>query len=147
LVALPLLVHAADPKVNFTGDWTLDGARSDFGAMPKPDKVVQKVAHKEPLLEVESTQVDGGSERKLALSYRTDGTATKGKIGENDLTSTAAWEGSTLAIESKLQIPGGRTLTFKERWTLSEDGKLLTILRTVSTDLGDLQFKLALVRQ
>jgi hypothetical protein len=144
LAVMLSIAAAADTKPDFSGEWKLDPAKSDFGPMPMPDKVVQKNTHKDPVLEVESTQVDGASERKLSMSYRTDGTPTKGKIGENEVTSTASWDGSVLAIESKLIIPT-RTLTFKERWTMAEDRKSMTIVRVVSTDLGDLTFKMTMV--
>lgn len=145
-LATPLLLQAAGAKPDFSGDWKMDPSKSDFGPMPTPDKVVQKIAQKGPSLEVSSVQVDSGTERKIDMSYRTDGTPTKGKIGENEVTNTASWDGNVLAIESKLQMPA-RTLTFKERWTMAEDGKSFTISRTVSTDLGDIQFKVTLVRQ
>src|SRR5579883_1647286 len=140
--ALPLLLPAADGKPDFSGEWKMVASKSDFGPMPVPERVVEKIVHKDPSLELSSVQVDAGTERKVDMSYRTDGTPTKGKIGENEVTSTAAWEGAVLAIESKLQTPA-RTLTFKERWTMGEDGKSMTVLRTVSTDLGDIQFKIA----
>jgi hypothetical protein len=144
LAAALSIAAAADTKPDFSGEWKLEPSKSDFGAMPTPDQVVQKIAHKDPALEFESTQVDGGSERKLAMTYRTDGTPTKGKVGENEVVSTASWDGNVLAIESKLQIPN-RTLTFKERWTMAEDRKSFTIVRVVSTDLGDLTFKMLMV--
>jgi hypothetical protein len=144
LAAALSIAAAADSKPDFSGEWKLEPSKSDFGPMPAPDKVVQKIVHKDPALELESTQVDGGSERKLAMTYRTDGTPTKGKIGENEVVSTASWDGSVLAIESKLQIPN-RTLTFKERWTMAEDRKSFTIVRVVSTDIGDLTFKMSMV--
>jgi hypothetical protein len=145
-LALPLLLQAAGGKPDFSGEWKMDASKSDFGPMPTPEKVSEKIIHKDPSLEVSSVQVDSGTERKVDLSYRTDGTPTKSKVGENDVTSTANWDGSTLAIESKMQTPGA-TLTFRERWTMAEDGKSLTIDRTVSTNLGDIKFKIALVRQ
>ncbi len=145
-LSLPLLLAAADGKPNFTGDWKMDPAKSDFGPMPTPEKVIEKIVHNDPSLDVSSVQVDPTGERKVDLTYRTDGTPTKGKIGENEVTNTATWDGNVLSIESKLQTPA-RTLTFREKWTMAEDGKSFTIARTVSTDLGDIQFKIALVKQ
>ncbi len=144
--ALPLLLSAADGKPDFSGDWKLDVSRSEFGPMPVPDKVVQKIVHKDSTLTIDSTEVNNGAERKLSLAYRTDGTPTKSKVGDNEMTSTATWEGATLAIESKLTIPG-RTLVFKERWTMSDEKNSFTVLRTVSMGLGDTQFKSVMVRQ
>src|SRR5690242_7996037 len=92
LAGLPILLAAADSKPDFSGDWKMDPARSDFGPMPMPEKVQEKIVHKEPALEVNSLQVDGSGERKLDLNYRTDGTPTKSKIGENEVTSTAVWD-------------------------------------------------------
>ena len=145
-LALPLLLQAAEGKPDFSGDWKMDASKSDFGPMPAPDKVTEKIVHKDPSLEVNSVQSDSGGERKVDLTYRTDGTPTKGKIGENDVTSTAKWDGNVLAIESSLQTPG-MAVTFHDRWTMAEDGKSFTIDRTVTTALGDVKFKITLVRQ
>jgi hypothetical protein len=144
-LALAASAAPAD-KPDFSGQWKMDPAKSDFGPMPVPSKVAETIVHKEPALDVASVQVDGGTERKLEMSYRTDGTPTKGKIGENEVTNRAQWEGNVLTIESKLETPA-RTLTFKERWTMAEDGKSFTLARTVSTDLGDIKFVIAMVRQ
>ena len=47
---------AQDAVPNFTGKWSIDIAKSDFGPMPPPESVVHVIDHKEPNIKVVTTQ-------------------------------------------------------------------------------------------
>ncbi len=49
-----LQLTAAD-KPNFSGSWTLNADKSDFGPMPKPQRIDYVMVHKDPELNVKST--------------------------------------------------------------------------------------------
>ena len=54
LLAVSALAQVGTP--NFSGNWTLDLAKSDFGPAPPPDSVVMTIDHKEPTLKSTTTQ-------------------------------------------------------------------------------------------
>jgi hypothetical protein len=68
------------------------------------------------------------------MNYSTDGKETANTIRGNAFKSTAHWDGDQLAIESKGSLGGNVTL--KDRWSLSADGKTLSLQRHASRTLG-----------
>jgi hypothetical protein len=61
------------------------------------------------------------------LAYTTDGKVSVN--GENR--GTASWQGDSLVIESGREVQGAK-LTQREVWTLSADGKTLTVVTRVT---------------
>ena len=132
--------HAQDALPNFTGKWTLDAAKSDFGPMPPPQSVVHTIEHKEPNIKIvtsqKSEQGDVTNERNLT----TDGKPNVNKVRmagpEQEVTSTTKWVGKALNTVMKVDIQG-TPLDFNDMWTLSDDGKVLTIVREIKSSQGD----------
>ena len=60
------------------------------------------------------------------LKYSTDGKETTNSIRGNEIKSTAKWEGDDLAVAGKGSFQGA-DITLNDRWSLSADGKTLTI--------------------
>jgi hypothetical protein len=54
---------AAD-KPNFSGEWKMNAAKSDFGQLPPPDSFVRRIEHADSLL----TIVDGSVSRGRQLN-------------------------------------------------------------------------------
>jgi hypothetical protein len=71
------------------------------------------------------------------LNYLTDGTETTNTVGPMEAKSVAKWEGEALVIDTKLNA-GGTDITMKSKWTLSEDGKLLTNAAHLTTPQGEM---------
>jgi hypothetical protein len=71
------------------------------------------------------TQASGG-EQRLVFRYLTNGEETTNSIGGATASTRAHWEDAELIIESLLEA-AGRTLHFKDHWSLSEDGLALTM--------------------
>jgi hypothetical protein len=113
-------------KPNFSGEWTMVPAKSDFGMIPAPTSAVQKITHNDPDLKVVNTQTGDQGTSTIESNYTTDGkeSVNKGRMG-GDVKSTAKWDGSTLVIESRIDIEGN-VLNITNKLTLSEDGKTLT---------------------
>jgi hypothetical protein len=138
LAGFVLLVCAAlaQAKPDFTGEWKLDVAKSDFGPMPAPQSMVQKVTHQEPSLKVVSTQVSERGEFTSERNYTTDGKECVNKMRDTEVKSTLKWDGDTLVIDSKFSFQDN-AITTSEKWTLSADGKVLTIKSHFSSPQGE----------
>jgi hypothetical protein len=129
--------RAQDAKPNFTGTWTMDAAKSDFGPMPPPDSIVVVIDHKEPNIKMTTTQKSAMGDLNNDRTLTTDGKENINKIrtpaGDTDLKSTSKWDGRKLTTSASMVIQG-MAAQFDDVWELSADGKLLTITRDIKTD-------------
>ena len=132
---------------NFTGTWTLDAAKSDFGPIPPPESIVMVIDHKEPTLKVNVTQKTPMGEAANDSTYTTDGKDNINKMrspaGEQDVKSTTKWNGKTLTTSRTIEAQG-MSIGIEETWDLSADGKVLTINRMLKTPQGDFDTKITL---
>jgi hypothetical protein len=126
----------AQSKPNFSGEWTLVPAKSDFGMMPAPTSAVQKITHNEPQLKVVNTQTGDQGTMTMESSYTTDGKecVNTGRMG--DVKSKLKWDGNALIIDSSLDFQGN-PVTITNRWTLADDGKSLTVNMHFATPMGE----------
>ena len=136
----PTPVHAQDALPNFTGTWSIDLAKSDFGPMPPPESVVHTIDHKEPTVKVTTTQKTAQGEITNERTLTTDGKPNVNKVRmggpEQEVTSTSKWVGKTLTTAFKVEMQG-TPLDFNDTWKLSDDGKVLTIVREIKSPQGD----------
>lgn len=146
LVAAACGLPGAQAKSNFSGTWKLNAAKSDFGAMPAPDSRTDKITHQDPDLNDTVNQSGQMGEVTADLKYSTDGKETTNTIRGTEIKSTANWEGDELVISGKGSFQGA-DVTLKDRWSLSPDGKTLTILRHVNSPMGETDQKIVLEKQ
>jgi hypothetical protein len=146
LLAAAFGLAQAQAKPNFTGNWKLNAGKSDFGAMPAPDSRTDKITHEDPDLRDSFTQSGQMGEFTAEMRYSTDGKETTNTIRDNQIKSTAKWEGDELTIDGKAQF-NGADVTMKDRWSLSADGKTLTINRHVTSPMGETDQKIVLEKQ
>ena len=137
VLVLPAVTLLAQAKPNFSGEWTLVPARSDFGMMPAPTSAVQKITHNEPQLAVVNTQTGDQGTMTTESSYTTDGKecVNKGPMG-SEVKSKLKWDGNSLVIDSVMDFQG-TAVTITSRWTLSEDGKSLTAGIHFTSPMGE----------
>ena len=132
---------------NYTGTWTFDAAKSDFGPIPPPESIVMVIDHKEPTLKVNVTQKTPMGEAANDSTYTTDGKDNINKMrspaGEQDVKSTTKWNGKTLTTSRTIEAQG-MTIGIDETWDLSADGKVLTINRMLKTPQGDFNTKITM---
>jgi hypothetical protein len=85
-----------------------------------------KIEHREPLLiqQIRLTNA-GGMEQRITFRYET-GAETTNSVGEATVRTQARWEGMELVIESRMKTPS-REAHFKDHWSLSDDGRTLTM--------------------
>jgi hypothetical protein len=144
-VLLAVTVSAQGP--NFTGTWTLDAAKSDFGPIPPPESIVMVIDHKEPTLKVNVTQKTPMGDATNDSTYTTDGKDNINKLrspaGEQDVKSTTKWNGKMLTTSRTIDAQG-MSIGIDEAWDLSADGKVLTINRMLKTPQGDFNTKITM---
>jgi hypothetical protein len=142
LAALPALA-----KPNFSGDWKLNSAKSTFGEMPAPDSMTYKIAHADPKLTTASKQSSQMGDFEMNATYTTDGKECTNQGFQGSTTkSVVKWDGDTLAIDTKGQF-GDNEFTMTQKWTLSADGKTLTVLQTFKSAMGEGEQKLIFDKQ
>jgi len=137
LLTLALGLVQAQAKTNFSGTWKLNAAKSDFGQMPAPDSIVEKITHEDPSLKANVATTGGMmGDTNYDVSYTTDGKECVNHMGDNEFKSTLKWDGDELVIDTKGSF-GGNEFTAKGRWTLSSDGKTLTHMEHFSSAMGE----------
>jgi len=132
--------RAQDTKPNFSGTWSIDLAKSDFGPAPPPESVVHVIEHKEPSVKDTATQKGSQGEVTSDRTLTTDGKENtyklKTMVGEQDVKATSHWDGRKLATVLKFEIQGA-PVNINEAWELSADGKVLTIVREIKSPQGE----------
>jgi hypothetical protein len=137
---------SAQAKPNFSGTWKANIAKSDFGALPAPDSRTDKIVHEDPDLKDTMTVVGQMGESTADLKYSTDGKESTNTVRGNEIKSTAKWDGDELTIAGKGSF-NGADLTLNDRWSLSADGKTLTITRHLASPAGETDQKIVLEKQ
>jgi hypothetical protein len=121
----------AQAAPNFSGDWKMNIAKSDFGPVPAPEILTRAIKHSDPSLEIATHQKGARGEVDSQLKYTTDGKPCVNTVQGGEAKGTARWQGDTLVIESERDFQG-TPITSKETWALSDGGKTLTITNHVS---------------
>jgi hypothetical protein len=134
LFALASLSLAAAP--NFNGTWLLNVAKSEYGQFPAPQVMTRQIQQKDPALTMSTYQKGAQGEVTSELKYTTDGKPVIN--GENQ--GSAHWDGDKLVIESSRAFQGAQ-LKQREVWTLSADGKTLTVTTHVTLPNGEFDVK------
>ncbi|HUE24999.1 MAG TPA: hypothetical protein VMQ86_25160 [Bryobacteraceae bacterium] len=147
LLTLAVGLVQAQAKTDFSGTWKLNAGKSDFGPMPPPDIMTEKIAHQDPSLKA-SVATTGGMQGDMTYDvvYSTDGKECVNHVGENEFKSTLHWDGDELVVETKGTFSGNE-FTSKDRWTLSTDGKTLSIARHLSSAMGEADMKTVFEKQ
>lgn len=135
---------AQNAKPNFTGTWSLDVAKSDFGQFPPPESVVQVIDHKEPNLRITTTTKPANQDPVTnVLNLTTDGKEATNKIrmmgNEHEVKSTVKWDDQKLAASMKFDVQGA-TIEFNDSWALT-GASVLTLSRVIKTPQGEIVLK------
>ncbi|HTS12005.1 MAG TPA: hypothetical protein VMH00_07805 [Candidatus Limnocylindrales bacterium] len=132
-------------KPNFSGTWKLNVDKSDFGPVPGPSaeteiidqtdktmKVSVAVANDEGKIQYDMMLVLDGSEIDIPADSAWAHPGT-----EVTMQSVAAsWDGSALIVNQKLTY-GNEPVTGASRYSLSDDGKVLTVDSNYTSAMGD----------
>ncbi|MGB9610235.1 MAG: hypothetical protein ACPL7M_04625 [Bryobacteraceae bacterium] len=147
LAAFCVFGLAAAEKPNFSGVWKLNNAKSDFGPMPAgPEKFERTIDHKDPSLKMTTVQAFQGQERTNDVEYTIDGKEKTIETPMGPVKVTPVWKGDNLEITVSREIQGNQIKSV-ETWSLSEDGKTLTVKTDISTPQGDFALKFVMDKQ
>ncbi len=135
LLAVSALLAAAE-KPDFSGVWKMNPGKSDYGQVPKPEKLIRKIEHREPKLHMVSTQSGPRGEVTVEYNLTIDGSEQVNKAGNAEVRSRPRWEGAVLCIDTRRPLQDGE-LILRDRWTLSADGRTLTVQTHVAAPMGE----------
>jgi hypothetical protein len=150
LAALTVVLVSAQDKVNFSGTWVLDKSQSDVAQLMGLSDDPEKIRNASMTMVIEQQ----GSNLRVTRVIKTQGEERKEihtyKIGSGETTNTgyrgetvvgrAFWEGDQLVIVStrtwKVLL---KDVSAESRgvWSLSPDGRHLTIAAQVNSPRGE----------
>jgi hypothetical protein len=142
LFAAMVLAAQAYGAPNLTGVWKLNLAKSDYGPVPPPETMTRTINHNDPSLQISTYQKGAQGEATTELKYTTDGKPAENKGSKG----TAAWDGNKLVVDSVREMQGAE-LKFHEVWSLSADGKVLTINNHLTAPQGEFDLTLVFDKQ
>jgi hypothetical protein len=125
-------------RPDFTGEWKMNTAKSDFGPAPAPSSRTDKIVHKGSSLKITRSQVMQAGSGTAELNCTTDGKDCDVSLTGAAIKFTGAfkWVDDVLTFDAKGAYNGG-DLTIHERWGLSPDGKAITIQRHLTVSEGE----------
>ena len=135
---LPLVLLCArspgQTRSSLNGAWRMDPARSDFGSGPVPvlrlDRIHIDGAHMKDTI---TQKLRSGREATYDMNYVIGGPESTNRPGGNRVKSTARWDGRDLVVDST--VYAFRVERIEDRWSVSADGKTLTLLRHMTGPL------------
>jgi len=145
-LAVAAFALIATAKPNFQGDWKLNKDKSNFGEMPAPNSMSQKITHEDPKLKVASKSSMDMGDFEFEANYTTDGKECVNTFMGNPVKSVLAWDGDMLKIDTKMSF-NGNEMTMQDQWKITEDGKTFTIIRKFKSDMGEGEQKLVFDKQ
>ena len=127
---------------DFSGTWVLNKAKSDYqmGRGGGAPDITLKVKQSGDTIKVneESNSERGRRDRAYTLNINGQEQQIQGFMGR-PATATAQWDGNKLAISTTMSFERqGQTMEMAsdDTWSLSEDGKVLTIDGTTESSFG-----------
>jgi hypothetical protein len=121
---------ASSKKPDLSGRWELDGAKSQLRPT-KWNNLALTVEHKEPTMKIVVTlKYPQGPDYSYQIPLTTDGRPASVDMGKNTRLYRSTWIGSKLLI--KWNEDGDRT----ETWSLSPDGRTMTIVGSAKLTNG-----------
>ena len=146
LVAFATVTGLAQQKPDFSGTWKLNVAKSDFGPLPPPESRTDVITHKEPSITDEVSAAGAQGKQQYTAKYTTDGKEVTNQIATREVKSILKWKGSNLVINSTL-VYEGSDVKGVGTWSLSADGKTLTISAHYTSAMGEADQKLIFEKQ
>ncbi len=147
---LVALAASAAAKPNFSGTWALDATKSECGQRGCNAETMTVKQDGDKLTVERKTTGPQGGENTSTDTYTADG--KEGDFTMNMMRNevkgkrTSKWsaDGKALEVHDKASLDtpnGAMTIDSTSTWTLSDDGKTLTIEGTRTTPRGDQKFK------
>jgi len=140
----PAMTAGAHP--NFSGTWKLNVAKSDFGPIPGPDSETDVIDHAEPTLNMAVDRKGPQGDQNYKLALMINGQEETHKLGDQEVKTTASWDGPALMVLTKLMFQDNEIL-IKSAYTLAPDGKTVNVAAHFSSPMGEADQKLVFDKQ
>ncbi len=107
--AMTILAAQSQAATNFSGEWKLNLAKSDYGPIQQfaPEFIVRTIKHDDPSFQVSTHQKGAHGEVTTELKYTTDGKPAENKGSKG----TAKWEGDKIVMDSVRDSHGAELKT------------------------------------
>lgn len=129
----------AESHPNFTGTWVMNPEKSDWGGVEAPGSMRYVIRHTGGNLVLLSTQ-DSVTKR---MEMSTDGQERMTEEdADSEIWARVYWDGKTLVWEGRRKAKPAHQVEpahWTSRWSLSEDGKVLTVKREITVVQGTLE--------
>jgi hypothetical protein len=142
--AMTFMAAQARAASNFAGDWKLNLAKSDYGPAPAPEFMTRTIKQDDASIEYSTHQKGAQGEATTHIKYTLDGKPAQNTNPPSK--GSAKWDGDKLVVDSVRDFQGS-DLTFHEVWSLSADGKILTINNHASVPQGEFDLVLVFDKQ
>jgi hypothetical protein len=134
----------ASDKPNYSGEWKMNPATSNFGQFPPPNSFIRKIVHTDPALSIVEDQSAGGADSTTTRKITTDGRPAALELNGFAAVCSAVWDGKDIVATTNMESAG---LKFTDRMSLSPDGKTLTSKVQINTAQGDGDLTIVFDRQ
>jgi hypothetical protein len=147
LAGVGLAQKKAGAKPNFTGEWKLNVAGSDFGDVPPPMRQMEVVTQAGDEFAIAITIEREEMKQNYTLRFQAGGAEmplAKGSFAEDApfriLGVKGAWQGVILVVTQRVSFQGAEG-TVTANYSLSSDGKVLQKMTHVVMDAGTFDTK------
>src|SRR5262245_49608472 len=100
LLLLAAGLAVAAPKPDFTGEWRLNTAKSNFARETAPSMKVVQIDHRDPTLVMTTVETSARGPLDGTVFYSTDGVARTVEVLGNQLQATTRWNGDALEVRT-----------------------------------------------
>lgn len=129
-------VAAKPARPDFSGSWSLDFERSDFGKLPgKPKARTDVIVHRGADLSQTLLLVLPDGPDTTVYRYRADSTECENRVAKQLVRTRVWWRGDTLRFESNMRM-GPVETSLSDRWTLEAAGTRLVMARRLKYPFG-----------
>lgn len=126
LACISAALSAAQP--DFTGEWRLVPARSQFARQQPPSSRIMQIDHRDPVLILHMVESANGRDTKGTLFYSTDGAERTNDVMGNPMKARTKWDGNVLEMRTTGRF-GSNDISLLDRYELSADAATLTLKR------------------
>ena len=149
LAAADKISSSEAPRPNFSGVWVMNVGQSQFDkAKPVRSMRLQIEHNQNDVLKVDMLIQTKDEDDRSLTTYVIGREDNRNRLSRAELTTNAFWERATLHLQSTGKLTGvlgffiRSQVTLKDQWSLSPDGRILTILRDQKGGpVGDLKQK------
>ena len=106
--------------------------------------MVRKITLADAALVIVEEQSGGASDGTTTRKYTTDGKSSTFEINGTPIVGSATWDGAALIVSTSVESVG---LTFKDRMSLSADGRELTSVVEMASQQGPAALTIVFERQ